>query len=67
MIQTMVIELLGAVCLLPPRGHGLVAEGFKYFAEVKGESHRYMKVLAPLRLADNLEYMVRRGVTTILY
>ncbi len=63
-MKTVILEMLGAVCFVPPNGHQLVLEAMQYYKEKKTEKFRFETIMSTLAsLQDNyapadMEYMV---------
>lgn len=56
-LKATVLELLGAVCLVPPEGHKKVVSAMDYYRKAKNEKYRFQSVIADL-MTDEFEYQV---------
>jgi len=57
-VKTIILELLAAVCFVPPDGLHLVLMGFTDFKEFKREQFRFQTLLGSLRNHSNIDYQV---------
>ncbi|KAI3630893.1 hypothetical protein MIR68_012328 [Amoeboaphelidium protococcarum] len=54
-IKAMLLDLLGAVSVIPPNGHQLVIEAMEYFKKCKFEKFRFQSIVQTLHI-DDLDY-----------
>ncbi|KAI8801981.1 formin homology 2 domain-containing protein [Cladochytrium replicatum] len=48
--RTMTLEVLAAVCFVPPNGHGLILDAMEYFRTVKHEEYRFQGIMELLKV-----------------
>jgi hypothetical protein len=51
-LKTIVLELLAAICFLPPNGHQLTTDALSHYQKVKREKFRFQSMMVDMKDSD---------------